>query len=166
MCGWMIEHLEREYDFRKCNHHFAHFQATHISTFNALSSKWKSMEQQQQFSFLDHFKMKSKTHLYRNTFNTVRSSWAMRSCEWAILSTSGAVTILCIATDRPLDTAMATATNDPYVRGNYRKCAYFVWKLANAGVSMYVRKMVRMPVVLQIAFSFVYLHTFSQYIGR
>lgn len=55
--------------------------------------------------------------------------------------------------------AMATATNDPNVKGNYRECAYSVRKLAN-----WLGQCIRANVCqsfFQIAFSFVYLHIFS-----
>lgn len=93
----------------------------------------------------------------KHTHNTVRSSWAMHSCEWAILSAvlRALLQIGHVHGAWAWDRTKATATNDPYVRGNYRKCAYSVWKLAKCW-SMYVCQS-----LFRLHFHFVYLHTFS-----
>lgn len=74
VCGRMIQHLKRKYDFRKCCHHFAQFHSD--TSLNVMRSVAVKIDEAAaiaaaEFSLFDQFKMKSKSHLYRNTYNTV-----------------------------------------------------------------------------------------------
>lgn len=105
-------------------------------------------QQQHQHHFLpsrDRCKMKSKSHLYRNTC-TQYGEVIMGNAFVRMSHFECRALVLCCRLAMHIgmgDRAKAAATNDPYVEGNYRKCVHIFRRKIGQCWSMNGRSYVR-----------------------